>query len=60
MLKWTYTSDCREFAPRTIVLQKGRSGFGFVLRGAKGEFALVFTKLQMSKRRDGTESQVPV
>ena len=40
MLKWTYNYACREYAPRTVVLQKGRSGFGFVLRGAKGEYNL--------------------
>lgn len=29
---------CRFGEPRTIILHKGKKGFGFVLRGAKGTF----------------------
>lgn len=29
---------CRFGEPRTIILHKGKKGFGFVLRGAKGMF----------------------
>ena len=25
------------YAPRTVVLQRGKKGFGFVLRGCRGE-----------------------
>lgn len=26
---------CSDYAPRTVVLQKGPEGYGFILRGAK-------------------------
>ncbi|XP_041354554.1 uncharacterized protein LOC121372324 [Gigantopelta aegis] len=32
-----YTLPKTEYAPRTVILQKGSEGFGFVLRGAKSQ-----------------------
>ncbi len=37
MLKWAVDYNSRDNAPKTVVLQKGKNGFGFVLRGAKGK-----------------------
>lgn len=45
-LTMSYRFLYRDNAPRTVVLQKARSGFGFVLRGAKCEqhlMTLLFT-----------------
>ena len=36
-------------APRTVVLQRGKKGFGFVLRGAKGKRATTKEQLMMIK-----------
>ncbi len=37
--------SCDLSALRTVVLQRGRKGFGFVLRGAKSKLRLVFGSL---------------
>jgi hypothetical protein len=29
------------YTPRTVVLQRGKKGFGFVLRGSRGKYCLI-------------------
>ena len=38
--KYRRWSLCSDNAPRTVVLQKGKNGFGFVLRGAKCKYMI--------------------
>jgi len=42
--------SCDLSALRTVVLQRGRKGFGFVLRGAKSKLKLVFGPLTIREK----------